>query len=625
VADAERRLAAILSGDVAGYSRLMSADEEATVRTLAAYRQQVEALVGQHRGRLVDFTGDEFLAEFPSALNGAECAVEIQRVLAARNAAFAEERRVAFRLGLHTGDVRVEGERLFGEGINLAARLQALAEPGGLCISRTVHEQVSSRLDVGFDDLGEREVKNFPEPVRVFQARLDGAPQQAPSPAPSRRLRRVLLGAGGILLVAVLALWLSWPRPLGLVLDLAGVSGLPVNPALPDKPSLAVLPFTNMSGDAEQEYFSDGISEDLITDLSKIPELFVIARHSAFAYKGRNVDLRRVGRELGVRWVLEGSVRRADDRVRITAQLIDAENGFHLWSERYDRELADVFAVQTEISREILKALRVEIRDARFEAMMGRRRPDLRAYDALLRGASHLQKFRRADLEPARRFFRQAVEIDPEYPEAVAFLGLTYFFEYAQAWSLDPALLGRARELADRALALDPDTAPAVALRSGVHLFRGEAAEGMTWALRAVELAPNLDPPHMYLAMAHAAEGRPLAALEAVQTALRINPGGHPAILTLLGVMNRRVGRSKEAVAFWEQARAANPDLVTARLGLAMLYEEAGRHEEARAVVQEVLRINPDLGAEQALGTGASAFTGTPSGSVELLRRAGLP
>ena len=315
--DVERKLAAILSADVVGYSRLMAEDEAATIRTLNAYREEIALLVAQHRGRVVDTPGDNVLAEFPTALDAVRCAVEIQGVLRARNASLPAERRMDFRIGVHMGDVAVEEGRVYGDGVNIAARLEALAEAGGICISATVREQVRNKLDVGYVDLGDQTIKNIPEQVHVYRIQPRSEPEGLARGSVSRgkrrsRLRAALVAAAAVLLLLGVGLWASWPRPLGLLIDLAGVSGPPVDPPLPDKPSIVVLPFANMSGDPEQEYFSDGITEDLTTELARNPYLFVISRNSAFTYKGKSVKVEDVGRELGVRYVLEGSVRKAE-------------------------------------------------------------------------------------------------------------------------------------------------------------------------------------------------------------------------------------------------------------------------------------------------------------------------
>ncbi|TDJ16687.1 MAG: adenylate/guanylate cyclase domain-containing protein, partial [Deltaproteobacteria bacterium] len=337
LAGVERKLAAILSADVAGYSRLMAADEEDTLRTLTAYREQLSVLVRQHRGRVVDAPGDNLLAEFPSALDATRCALEIQRVVGARNAPLPSERRMEFRIGVHPGDVMLEGEQIYGDGVNIAARLEGLARPGGVCISAAVRDQVETKLDLEYDDLGEQSLKNIAKPVRIYGVRIgDTSGESLRAETGWNRLGVLMVAFSGLVVAIGLGVWLSWPTPLGLVLDWAGVSELPVDPAVPDKPSIVVLPFVNMSADPEQEYFSDGMTEEVTNALARHSGLFVISRSSAFSYKGKSIKVEDVSRELGVRYVLEGSVRKAGERIRVTAQLIDASSGFHLWSEQYD-------------------------------------------------------------------------------------------------------------------------------------------------------------------------------------------------------------------------------------------------------------------------------------------------
>jgi adenylate cyclase len=365
----DRKLAAILSADVAGYSRLMAEDEEGTIRTLSKYRDEVGILVPSHRGRLVDFTGDEFLAEFPSALEAVRCAAEIQRVIRAQSADRPSERRMEFRIGVHLGDIRVEGERIYGDGVNLAARLRALAEPGGICISGTVHEQVEGKLDLGYEDLGEQQVKNIPRPVRVYRIRFEEETRPSDVPVP-------------------------------------GMEELTV-PGFGSAPAIAVLPFDNLSGDPEQEYFADGIAEDLITRLSAARRLPVIARNSSFVYKGEPVDVKKVSRELGVRYVVEGSVRRAGDRVRISAQLIDAASGAHVWAETYDRELRDIFAVQDEITESIVGSIHPALATAEMARAVRTKPRDLDAYDHGTRGFWHLSRLTKDDSARARLLFKR--------------------------------------------------------------------------------------------------------------------------------------------------------------------------------------------------------------------------
>src|SRR5713101_8283615 len=426
----ERKLAAILSTDVQGYSRLMGEDEVATIRTLTAYRELMTSLIQQYRGRVVDSPGDNLLAEFISVVEAVQCAVAIQRELKARNAQLPPHRRMEFRIGINLGDVIVEGERIYGDGVNIAARLEGLAEAGGLCISGTVYDQVKTKLSLDYEELGAQAVKNIAEPVRVYRVHLEPR-TAAPAVRQPRRLmarywRKVALAALGLVLilgggVTVWQLSFRPPSPAG-VLPSERAAALP----LPEKPSIAVLPFVNMSGDPEQEYFSDGMTEDLITDLSKLSGLFVIARNSVFTYKGKAVKPEQVSRELGVRYVLEGSVRKAGDRVRITAQLVDATTSYHLWADRYDRDLKDIFAVQEEISRKIVAALAVQL-TAGEHARLGRQYTDnLEAYDYLLRGSESLGRYTKETNVQARQMFEQAIALDPTFALAYALLSVTY-------------------------------------------------------------------------------------------------------------------------------------------------------------------------------------------------------
>jgi adenylate cyclase len=432
--DIERRLAAILSADVKGYSRLMGEDEEATLRTLTAHRHVMDALIAHHRGRIVGTAGDSVLAEFASVLDAVQCAVVIQTSLKAENINLPATRQMEFRIGINLGDVMVDGEQIYGDGVNIAARLEALAEAGGICISGVVHEQVKNKLALTYDDLGAQAVKNITEPVRVWRVVMDDAatalaeqvmqrqaqpgvrsPASQKSRVGTAHLRWVVAGLMLIVASVVAIRYLSRP-PLGpqsssLVPQEAQPPSLP----LPDKPSIVVLPFVNMSEDPKQEYFSDGITEDLTADLSKISSLFVIARNSAFTYKGKPVKVQDVSKELGVRYVLEGSVRKAGDQVRVTAQLVDAITGGHLWSERYNRELKDIFALQDEITQQIVAALRVEVREAERERVKRIPTENLTAYDYVLRGWEYYRLITKETTVQARQMFEKAIALDPNY------------------------------------------------------------------------------------------------------------------------------------------------------------------------------------------------------------------
>ena len=620
----ERRLAAILSADVAGYSRLVAADEEATVRRLGAYREQVGLLVRGQRGRLVDFTGDNFLAEFPSALDAVSAAVEIQRVLGARNAHLPVAQRLEFRIGVHLGDVRVEDGRLYGDGVNIAARLESHAPPGGLCLSAAVHEQVASRISLAYQDLGPLALKNLPQPVRAWAARLPG-PETPRAPA-GRSVRRIALAAAGALALAGLALWASWPAPLGWLFDATGITTSPENPALPDQPSLVVLPFANLSGDPAQEYFSDGITDELTTAFARVPGLFVISRSSAFTYKGKPARVEDVGRELGVRYVLEGSVRRAGERLRLSAQLSDARSGFQLWSEHYDRDLADVFAVQAEIAEAIIAAAGVEIRAEVRERIRAHPPENLGAYDALLAAGANLRTNTRTGVLEARRLAEAALAIDPDYVPAMAALGMTYLIENGYCWAIDPAGRERGLALNQRALALDPSCAEAYHGLGFERLLVGRPEEAIPHFERAIALAPSFEPPRIGLSLAQIQTGSPLAGLRTIRAALRLTPRPPPAAQAVLAFANFRAGRVEEALRIVEAARASNPDQLPALFVLVSWYEGAGRHEEARAVVADIRRVNPELRADD-IGTrcGVGGSTEDLVTTREHLRRAGLP
>jgi adenylate cyclase len=612
----------------------MADDEAATIQTLSAYREQIGALVREHRGRVVDAPGDNLLAEFPTALDAVRCAVEVQAVLRARNASLSAERRMDFRIGVHMGDVAAEGERIYGDGVNIAARLEALAEAGGVCISATVHEQVRNKLDAGFTDLGDQTVKNIPDQVRVYRVQ---PPRQGETPAraeaaPGKRsgVRTALIATAALLSLVGVALWATWPAPLGLLIDVAGVSGPPVEPALPGKPSLVVLPFDNLSGDPEQEYFSDGLTEDLTSELASNPLLFVIARNSAFTYKGKAVNVGDVGRELGVRYVLEGSVRKAQDRVRITAQLIDATTGGHLWSERYDRDLSDIFALQAEIADEVVGRVGGEIFIAERQRLARRPTRSLSAYEAYLKGIHHVVRGTVSDVETAREFYVRALELDPDFAEAHASLGISYWIEYASGWSRDPALLDRAEELGQRAIALDPGHFQGYMAVGFAEFTRGNLSEALAKFEAAIELNPNFEMPHALRGLTLAQQGRLVEATGSVRQGLRLSPRAPvPGLLVSIAYVNLAAGRRQEAVKFMERARTALPDFIPVLVSLAALYEEDGQHEKAKAEVAEILRVRPDLTAEGAIelipGLNRLLSPEELAQYPDYLREAGLP
>ena len=554
----ERKLTALLSADVAGYSRLMGEDEEATIRTLTAYREVISTRIQQHRGRVVDAPGDNLLAEFASVVDAVRCAVEIQQALKAKNADLPAQRKMEFRIGINVGDVVVEGERLYGDGVNIAARLEGLAEPGGICISGTVHDHIENKLALGYEYIGEQAVKNIAKPVRVYRVRQE--------PRPASRL----------------ALSGEQPTPL----------------PLPNKPSLAVLPFTNMSSDPEQEYFSDGLTEDLITDLSRLSGLFVIARHSTFTYKGTAVKVQEVSRDLGVQYVLEGSVRKAGERVRITAQLIEAPTGHHLWAERYDRPLQDIFALQDELVQKIVTTLKLQLTLWEQGHLVRKTTTNLEAYDYYLRGVECFYRSTQETTAQARQLYEQALALDPQYAAAYARLGGTYARGWVLQWDQDPQALEQAFALTQKAVALDDSLPLAYGVLSAVLVWQKHHDQAIAAAERAVALDPNDAEGYARLGDILNLAGRPEEAIVMVEKAMRLNPRSPVLYSFYLGHAYCLTGRYEEALAVLKGVLPRNPDVLAAHLFLATIYSELGREAEARAEVAEVLRISPSYSLE---------------------------
>jgi adenylate cyclase len=548
---------------------------------LGDYREQVDLLVRQHRGRLVDFTGDNFLAEFPTALDAVQSAVEIQRVLAGRNAELPAERKMEFRIGLHMGDIRVEGERIFGDGVNIAARLESLAAPGGICISATVHEQVRNKLQVGYDDLGDQTVKNIPDQVHVYRVRLEA--DHSSAEARPALVRGVLLVAT-LLVFGLVGAWLwggsgDW-----------SVGGGPTSTA--PGPSLAVLPFTNMSGDPEQEYFADGITEDLITDLSKLSGLVVIARNSVFTYKGRAVRVEQIGRELGVRYVLEGSVRKAGDRVRVTAQLVETSNGHHVWAERYDRRLEDIFTVQDEITGEIVAALELSLSEGERGRIGVVPTGNMEAYDLFLRGEYEVLRGDREAQLRGQALLKQAIELDPEFGAAYALLSESYMGSWLGQYVDDPSVMTRALELAEEGARRDAQDPYVLRQLAAIYVFIGREEEAIAVAEKALELNPNEANAYRALTQAYLFLGRMDEAELTVAKAKRLDPHNWMSFY-LEGVIQAWAGRFREAIPPLRRASSIRPAFVPPHMILAWAYAETGDLETARTEVAEVLRISP--------------------------------
>jgi adenylate cyclase len=557
---ATRRLAAILAADVAGYSRLMGVDEEGTLERLKAHRRElIDPKITEHRGRIVKTTGDGILVEFASAVDAARCAVELQRAMAERASGTPQDKRIEIRIGIHVGDIIIDHDDIFGDGVNIAARLEGIAEPGGITISGAVHEQVRDRLPYGFDDCGDQSMKNIVRPVRVYRVRANGS--------------------------AIASSVATRPSP-------------DVSLTVPDKPSIAVLPFQNMSGDPEQGYFADGITADIITELSRFSELLVIAPNSSFQYKGKSVDVRQVGRELGVLYVLEGSIRRNRDRVRISVQLIDAATGAHRWAERYDRELEDIFAVQDEVARTIVAILSAYVNKAEVERTLLKPPTAWQAYDYYMRAtdtfASYWASFRVRDLYETRRLLQHSLSVDPNYARAYVTLSLTYttaWFNPLDADHLSPAALDRAYQLALKGVQLDPNL-PEGHAQLGVVLASKRQHEASVGEFeRAIALNSNYSDWRFALCLVLA--GEPKRAIAVCSTHMRLDPFYPPWVPGWLGLAYYMLERYLEALTPLRECVSRAPDFQAGHSWLAATYAQLGRLEEARPEAAEVLRIEP--------------------------------
>ncbi len=588
----QRRLAAILAADVVGYSRLMDADEEATLRTLKAYRQIIDGLVTSHHGRVFGSAGDSVIAEFASPVEAVRCAVEIQQDLEKSNADLPKDRLMRFRIGVNLGDVMVEGDDLLGDGVNVAARLEGLADAGGICISGGAYDQVRKTLDLGYEFLGKHKVKNIEEPVPVHRVHLDRGAVPRISGARRRQWQRAALAAAAAVVVAVVAVaaWDLYLRPTPPPAEIA--SGEAPALELPDRPSIAVLPFENLSGDPEQEYFSDGITNDIITDLAKFRELFVIASNSTFTYKGKPVKVQEVSRNLGVRYVLEGSVQRSEDRLRINAQLIDATTGQHLWAERYDRNVKSLFAVQDEIVQTITSTLAVKVHETERQRAIRKDTDSLEAYDHYLRGREIFPGWSKEENAEAKRYFEKAIELDRRFSRAYAYLAGLHVNDWRWGWADSPEDSKRlSLEFAQRASALDPSDSLSHWILGIVYLQEKQFDQAMAEYERALALNPNDVDFRMEMAEALVFVGRYEESIELMKRTMRLNPIYPDWYLWDLGWAYYLMGRYEEALAEMKRMKEVPNN---ARRTFAAIYAQLDRMEEAKAEVAEFLKQDPD-------------------------------
>ncbi|UCD80746.1 MAG: hypothetical protein JSW26_04755 [Desulfobacterales bacterium] len=582
----KRKLTAILSADAKEYSRLMREDEEATIRTLTTYREKMAKLIQQFRGRVVDAPGDNLLADFASVVDAVKCAVEIQRELAEQNAALPAERRMEFRIGVNLGDVVEEEGRIYGDGVNIAARVESICDGGSVCISGSAYEQVAHKLDLEYEDLGEHEVKNIPTPVQVYRVlSYPGAAAHRVISAKkdTGRTRRYRFAVIAVILLGGLAvgIWQFYMRHPSI--EPAAVEEMAY--PLPDKPSIAVLPFVNMSDDPGQEYFCDGITEDLITDLSKISDIFVIARNSTFAYKGKPVKIKQVAEELGVRYVMEGSVRKADKKVRITAQLIDATTGHHLWAERYTGVIDDVFSYQDKITQKIVNALAVKLNVAEQVQLAKKDTDSIAAYDLFLKGWEHYLRWTPEDFYKAIPFFEKAVQVDPNYGRAYAALAAAYWQGSRLHYGLNQFGVSKeagfllAREYLEKAIR--SSTSLAHYLASEMNLNRYQWQEALVEAERAIVMEPNNAIINLQMGYVLIMSGSPMKGVGFIKNAMRLDPHNPARALYLQGLAHFHMEEYEKTISLCESSRKLNSELYEAAELLAVSYALVGRDDDA--------------------------------------------
>lgn len=590
-----RKLTAILSADAEGYSRLMGDDEDATIRTLTSYIETMRNCIQEHRGRVVDAPGDNLLAEFASVVDAVSCAAAIQRKLHELNAKLPDERKMQFRIGINLGDVVAEGDRIYGDGVNIAARLEGLAEGGGICISRSAYDQVKNKLDLGYKYLGEHTVKNIADPVRVYRVLM--APEAAGKVLVEKRTRSRqwhlgVVAVSVLILVAAAALWYVYfqPEPS----DETAAPEPKTASSMSEKPAIAVLPFKNLSEDPQQEYFSDGITNDIITDLSKFRNLFVIASNTVFTYKGKSVKITELGKELSVQYVLEGSVQSAGERVRINAQLIDATTGNQIWAQRYDRSKKDLFTLQDEIIQTIVRTLEFKIETAELLRVMHKDTTNYQAYDYLIRGTWYRLQSTRSSIRKARQMFEKAIELDSQYASAYTALGWCYHLQVEFGWTeFIEQTSQRAVSLAQKALSLDDFQPSAHELLGSIYIRKGQYDLAIAELQQALDLNPNDALFHSEMGEVLLYAGQTDAAIKFMETGLRFNPRPEPGIYMELGLAYYLKQRYEDAVKALQQGLAKKPDFVGHLIVLTAAYAQLDNVENAKLSAQKVLRRHP--------------------------------
>jgi adenylate cyclase len=595
----ERRLAAILAADVVGYSRLIREDEAGTLAALKTHREQlIEPKVAERKGRIVKLMGDGLLVEFPSAVEAVQCAVEIQHLIGERNADVAEERRITYRIGINIGDIVVEDDDIYGDGVNVAARLEGLAEPSGICVARNVFDQVKDKLDLTIDHLGEREVKNIAEPVTVCRVVLDEKAAALVTPVVRKTTmpvhRRWMVAAAAALVAAIGGVF--WWQPWAPNVEPASVEKIAL--PLPDKPSIAVLPFRTIGTGEEAAYFSNGLTNDLITDLSRFGELFVSASNSVFAYQGKAVSTADVGRELGVRYILQGSVQQAASNIRVNAELVDSTTDKNIWARRYDRNLSDLFVVQDEIVKEIIVALNLRITEAELQRTKLLRPGNMQAYDYVLRGRNLLSQVTRAANHNGRGLLQTAIELDPDYALAYTELGRAMLRGSLNGWEENPReTIKRAHDLARAAIDIESH-AEGHALLGLVYLQMKHFDLARAELDRAIEMNPNDANGYAALGAVSLWTSEIDRAVEAFETSIRLDPRSHPYVLTRLAAALYLQKKYDSALSLLERSAATKSDELLTQMFLAATYMKLDRPQDASTAAEKVRELHPFFSVE---------------------------
>ncbi len=591
----QRKLTAILSADVKGYSRLMGEDEARTVRTLTEYREVFYTLVRNMRGRVVDSPGDNILAEFPSVVDAVNCAVEIQKELQKRNSELPEDQRMVFRIGINLGDVIQEGDRIYGDGVNIAARIESLADPGGLSISGTAFDQVENKLNYHYEFMGEHRVKNIVKPVRVYRVLWDRKPagkEIKPAGFVKGALRKKAIASIIIIALVIPGIWY--------LIKHTDILSKKQNEMSRTVPSIAVLPFLNLNRDAEEKYLGEGITEDLIAGLSRIPHLMVISRNSSFAYKGKSRKPEQIGKELGVRYLLEGSVQTQGDRLRTTVRLIDTRDGHLLFSERYDRKLKDIFALQDEITFNIITALAIKLGEGEQAQLFSKGTKNLDAYIDLIKGREEFYRMNKQGNTNARELFQKAVSLDPDYAVAYRLLGATYQMEVVLGYSKNPKQsIQKAKMLAKKAIELDESEAGAHSLLARLYLMERAYDEAVAEAQKAIQIAPGSADAYASMGVILTFSGQHQKAIKMFQKAMLLNPMPPSWYFHNMGNAQRNEGHYDDAISSYKKAIEIKKDNIFAWLGMASTYSLMGKKQKAEEALSNVYKIYPGYSIEK--------------------------